>query len=68
MQLPGWTYPLVCDLASGELKYDNFSGRWGDQARLDAFLQAYAVERARPKPARRASSARSRPSRTARSS
>ena len=43
----GWRYPVVCDLASGSLKYDNFSGRWGDQQKLDNFLQSYAVEKAK---------------------
>jgi hypothetical protein len=47
VQLPGWTYPAVVDLASGELKYDNFEGRWGDRAHLDRFVQLYAVERAK---------------------
>lgn len=47
VQLPGWKYPIVCETATGQLKYDNFGGRWGDQGRLDVFLQAYAVERAR---------------------
>lgn len=46
VQLPGWRYPLVCDVAQGQLKYDNFAGRWGDQQELDRFLQAYAVEMA----------------------
>jgi hypothetical protein len=46
VQLPDWQYPVVCDLPSGQLKYDNFSGRWGDPRRLDQFLQAYAVARA----------------------
>lgn len=46
MQLPGWRYPVVCDLANGQLKYDNFRGRWGDPRKLDRFLQAYAVEKA----------------------
>jgi hypothetical protein len=44
VQLPGWQYPAVIDTASGELRYDNFEGRWGEQAHLDRFLQAYAVE------------------------
>ena len=43
VQLPNWTYPVVADLTSGELRYDNFQGRWGDQKRLDRFLQTYAV-------------------------
>ena len=45
MPLP-WQYP-VCELATGQLKYDNFGGRWGDQEQLDRFMQAYAVEKAR---------------------
>jgi len=47
VQLPGWNYPVVCDLASGAVQFDNFGGRWGDQSQLDGFLQAYAVEKAR---------------------
>ena len=47
VKLPGWENPVVADLASGTLRYDNFGGRWGDPAHLDRFLQAYAVERAR---------------------
>jgi hypothetical protein len=46
VQLPGWRYPIVCDLDQGSLKYDNFQGRWGGQRELDRFLQAYAVEKA----------------------
>jgi hypothetical protein len=47
VELPGWRYPVVCQPASGELKYDNFQGRWGAQQHLDRFLQAYAVEKAK---------------------
>ncbi len=47
VRLPKWHYPVVCDLASGRLHFDNFGGRWGDQQHLDRFLQAYAVEKAR---------------------
>lgn len=46
VQLPGWQYPVVCDVASGHLKYDNFNGHWGDQSHLDKFLQSYAVTKA----------------------
>jgi hypothetical protein len=42
--LPDWRYPVICDVASGHLHYDNFSGHWGEQQHLDRFLQAYAVE------------------------
>lgn len=45
VQLPDWVYPAVVDLASGDVKFDNFQERWGRQAELDKFLQAYAVEK-----------------------
>ena len=44
VQLPGWEFPAVIDPASGVVRYDNYEGRWGSQAHLDRFLQAYAVE------------------------
>lgn len=45
VELPGWKYPAVCDLATGQIRYDNYSERWGAQQELDRFVQAYAVER-----------------------
>ena len=47
VRLPGWRYPVVCDVATAKVAYDNFEGRWGEQKQLDAFLQNYAVEKAR---------------------
>ena len=47
VELPDWQYPVVCDLSSGEVRFDNFNGRWGEQKHLDALLQFYAVEKAR---------------------
>jgi len=47
VELPGWHYPVVCDVGSGSLKFDNYGGAWGDQKELYRFLQAYAVEKAR---------------------
>lgn len=47
VQLPGWNYPVVCQLDTGQVQYDNYGGRWGEKVRLDEFLQAYAVERAK---------------------
>jgi len=44
VQLPGWQYPIVIDTLTGVVRYDNFNGHWGDQAQLDRFTQAYAVE------------------------
>lgn len=45
VNLPGWEYPIVCDLESGQVQFDNFQGRWGDRRELDRFLQSYAVEK-----------------------
>jgi hypothetical protein len=47
VKLPDWEYPVVCDLPTGQVKFDNFGGRWGDQKELDKFLQSYAVEKAK---------------------
>jgi hypothetical protein len=45
VRLPGWEYPVVIDTLTGTVRYDNFNGHWGDQAHLNRFLQAYAVEK-----------------------
>jgi hypothetical protein len=47
VKLPGWHYPVVADLASGELRFDNYNGHWGAQAELDSLMQMYAVEKAK---------------------
>jgi len=47
VRLPDWVYPLVCDVATGQVRYDNFSGRWGDSRELARFMQSYAVEKCR---------------------
>jgi hypothetical protein len=47
VELPGWQYPVVANLQTGSLQYDNYNGHWGEQARLNAFLQSYAVEKAK---------------------
>jgi hypothetical protein len=47
VQLPGWRYPVVIDTATGEARYDNYSGRWGKTAQFDRFMQMYAVELAK---------------------
>ena len=44
IQFPGWHYPAVCQLETGQMKYDNYGGRWGEEAQLRRFLQAYAIE------------------------
>jgi hypothetical protein len=47
VQLPGWSYPVVANLATGQLQYDNYNGHWGEQKHLNSFLQGYAVEKAK---------------------
>ena len=47
VRLNEWRYPVVADVNTGKLAYDNYGGRWGKQNRLDEFLQTYAVEKAR---------------------
>ncbi|HUQ71030.1 MAG TPA: DUF1257 domain-containing protein [Planctomycetaceae bacterium] len=45
VQLPDWRYPVVCNVTTGQIQYDNYGGRWGDEAQLHRFLQMYAVEK-----------------------
>ena len=47
VSLPGWKFPVVCDLGSGSLSYDNYGQAWGRDEELQKFMQAYAVEMAR---------------------
>ena len=37
----------VIDTATGQARYDNYEGSWGDERHLHRFLQAYVVERSR---------------------
>ena len=47
VQLPGWQYPVVANLQTGQVQYDNYNGHWGEQKELHKFLQGYAVEKAK---------------------
>jgi hypothetical protein len=47
VKLPEWAYPAVVDIATGQVRFDNYEGAWGDQKHLDGFLQAYAIEKAK---------------------
>jgi hypothetical protein len=47
IQLPNWRYPVVCQTETGEIRYDNYGGRWGEQRHLDRLKQTYAVEKAK---------------------
>lgn len=46
VQLPRWRYPVVADIDAGNLAFDNYEGRWGDQVELDRLVQSYAIEKA----------------------
>jgi hypothetical protein len=45
VELPDWRYPVVCQLETGDVQYDNYQGSWGAESYLHQFLQAYAVEK-----------------------
>ena len=47
VQLSGWHFPVVANLQTGQLQYNNYQGHWGEQKHLNSFLQAYAVEKAK---------------------
>ena len=47
VNLPGWTYPVVADIVTGEVQFDHYNQAWGKQVELDRLLQAYAVEKTR---------------------
>ncbi len=47
VKLVDWRYPIVCNTNTGEIDSDSFEGHWGPAQRLDEFLQAYAVEKAK---------------------
>lgn len=46
VNLKEWRYPVVFDIKGGNVRFDNFEGRWGETCHLDRLLQAYAVEKA----------------------
>jgi hypothetical protein len=47
IELPHWKYPVVANTETGQLRYDNYNGRWGSQEFLDQLLQIYAVEKSK---------------------
>jgi hypothetical protein len=47
VKLPDWLYPVVCETATGVVRYDNYNQSWGKQEHLDRLLQIYSVEKAR---------------------
>ena len=52
VELAHWKYPVVATRdesgqLTGQLRFDNYNGRWGSQEFLDRFLQTYPVEKAK---------------------
>jgi hypothetical protein len=47
VQLPGWNYPVVCQLDAGSVQFDDYGGAWGNPKELDRFIQSYGIEKAR---------------------
>jgi hypothetical protein len=45
VQLPDWRYPIVCNVQTAKVDFDNYGGYWGNQKELDRFLHVYAVEK-----------------------
>ncbi len=45
VHLTDWRFPIVCDVNTGKVEFDDYNGRWGDRTRLDQFLQMYATEK-----------------------
>lgn len=46
VKLKGWRYPTVFNTDTGEVKFDNYGGKWGDEKRLNEFKQRCSVESA----------------------
>jgi len=53
VELPDWRYPVVCQVETGQIHYDNYEGRWGEQSHLNKLMQLYAVEKAKIEARRR---------------
>ena len=45
IELPDWKFPVVANTETGQLRYDNYEGRWGSQEMLSRFLMAFATEK-----------------------
>lgn len=45
VKLPNWKYPVLIDLDTGKIYYDNYGGRWGDEKYLNLLKQIYASQK-----------------------
>lgn len=46
IMLSGWSYPVVVK-DNGMVAFDNFKGRWGDEAKLNELKAYYGLEKAK---------------------
>lgn len=46
VMLTGWSYPVVVK-DNGMVAFDNFNGRWGDEAKLNELKAYYGLEKAK---------------------
>ena len=53
VQFPGWHYPAVIDTQTGQVKFDNFEGNWGDPVHLDQASCKFMQSRRRKLEARK---------------
>lgn len=45
VKLDGWAFPVIIDTKTGEARYDNYNGAWGDVKHLNKFKQLYAAHK-----------------------
>jgi len=43
IKIPNWKYPVFIDLDTGEVKFDNYNGEWGDIRDLNKLKAEYAI-------------------------
>ena len=53
VRLPDWLYPVVVQVETGRVQFDNYNGEWGRREHLDRLLQTYALEKVRLEARRR---------------
>ncbi len=44
VKLKDWNYPVAINTQTGEIKYDNYNGSWGNIKELDNFVQNYTSQ------------------------
>jgi len=53
VMLPGFKYPVVFDVETGEAKYDTYGGRWGNDLEVHKLTAYYGIEKAKVEAARK---------------